>query len=85
MPHSSLLSALKLQYYRAFALAYGFAGRFADVVLVNSSWTEAHIRGLWRWTPPRRIHRVFPPCNTIALQVRPAPGQLPWKLEMFWP
>ena len=42
--HSPLASALKLQYYRLFAWGYGIAGRAASCVMVNSSWTEEHIR-----------------------------------------
>ena len=36
----------KLMYYRLFAAAYGTVGRFASVVLVNSSWTRHHIDAL---------------------------------------
>ena len=40
-----MLSRLKLLYYKCFALIYGFAGgRFSDLTMVNSSWTEGHIR-----------------------------------------
>jgi alpha-1,2-mannosyltransferase len=34
-------------YYRLFALLYGLVGRFADLAMVNSSWTYAHIASLW--------------------------------------
>ena len=30
-----------------FAVMYGIVGRFADLVMVNSSWTERHINHLW--------------------------------------
>ena len=42
------ISAAKLLYYRMFASAYSFVGSFADLVMVNSSWTEGHICRLWR-------------------------------------
>lgn len=56
---------LKLLYYRAFACMYGAVGAFADAAMVNSSWTEAHIRQIW--TRCGRIVKVFPPCNSEAL------------------
>jgi alpha-1,2-mannosyltransferase len=39
---SKTISALKLLYYKIFALSYSFAGLFADVVLVNSTWTRSN-------------------------------------------
>ena len=45
---SSWLSWCKLCYYYAFALCYGFVGRFAALVMVNSSWTQRHIHALWK-------------------------------------
>jgi len=61
--HSPLASALKLRYYQLFAWAYGIAGRAANCVMVNSSWTEEHIRKLWGGD----VSRVFPPCDTTQL------------------
>ena len=38
-----------------------------QVVMVNSSWTRKHVRQLWwKLEDPKR---VYPPCNTKALQV----------------
>jgi glycosyltransferase involved in cell wall biosynthesis len=37
----------KLLYYHIFAWLYGLAGGFADVIMVNSSWTKGHLDGLW--------------------------------------
>lgn len=51
------------RYYRAFARMYGFVGSFADVVMVNSTWTRNHIDSIWR--VPSRI--VYPPCDTTSL------------------
>ncbi len=39
-------------YYHGFAYLYGFMGRFADVVMVNSTWTYNHIHSLW---PSKKI------------------------------
>ena len=58
-------SRFKILYYRGFALLYGLIGYFADVAVVNSSWTEGHIRHLW-WMN-KQIVKVFPPCNTNSL------------------
>ena len=38
---------LKKRYWRLFARLYGWVGKHADVVMVNSSWTQGHIRSLW--------------------------------------
>ncbi len=48
---SSPGSFAKLVYYRIFAALYGFVGRFADLVMVNSSWTSAHIASIWKARP----------------------------------
>lgn len=57
---------LKRQYWRVFAWMYGRAGSGVDVVMTNSSWTQAHIRSLWG--PMRAkghkisdVEVVFPP------------------------
>ena len=72
---SVTISSLKLCYYQLIAYAYSWAGRHAQVVMVNSSWTKQHIAHLW-WsarssspTPStgRRLTLVYPPCNTTAL------------------
>ena len=61
---SALLSLLKVRvYYRPFAWAYGIAGRCADVVAVNSTWTQGHVAHMWG----RRCGKsgptvIFPPC-----------------------
>jgi alpha-1,2-mannosyltransferase len=72
---SPLLSRAKLYYYRLFAKAYGLAGSCARVVMVNSSWTQAHIAHLWRGTGPRTPTVVFPPCDTAGLCALPLTGR----------
>lgn len=57
----------KLIYYDIFARCYGWSGSNARVVMTNSSWTDAHIRQLWRC--PSRV--VYPPCDTSELSRMP--------------
>ena len=65
---SRVLTCLKLTYYRLFARLYGFMGCRSDVVMVNSSWTHAHIRQLWS---PRQLFIVYPPCDTASFNTLP--------------
>nr|CAG4640919.1 EOG090X07J8 [Eulimnadia texana] len=44
---SAVLTYFKLTYYRLFAALYGWVGKQAHAVLVNSSWTEGHINDIW--------------------------------------
>ena len=64
--NSVLASALKLRYYKIFAWLYGRCGAAADAVMVNSSWTEEHIRQLWG-RGEEGVVKVFPPCDTTHL------------------
>lgn len=66
---SSILTNLKLFYYRIFALSYHVMGRMADVVMVNSSWTYNHILSLWK--VPQQTTIVYPPCDTESLKFIP--------------
>lgn len=63
----ALRTRAKLIYYHIFARLYGWAGSNARVVMTNSSWTDAHIRSLWR--VPSRV--VYPPCDTSELSRMP--------------
>lgn len=58
--NSRVLTAAKLLYYKLFASLYGLVGRTADLVTVNSSWTQSHIQKIWK----RNARIVYPPCNT---------------------
>ena len=75
-------SNVKLLYYRIIALSYAAVGKMADLVYVNSSWTEAHIASLWGLQKEkegesegkgrgsvnsRSVHKLYPPCNTSDL------------------
>ncbi|CAJ1328678.1 unnamed protein product [Effrenium voratum] len=66
---SRALSSAKLLYYRIFAALYGLAGSFAEVVLVNSSWTRNHIIALWKM--PARTSIAYPPCDTASFAALP--------------
>ncbi|KAI8978427.1 hypothetical protein BDB01DRAFT_799807 [Pilobolus umbonatus] len=57
----------KLIYYKLFAVIYGFCGSFADLVMVNSSWTKGHIDSLWNTDS----EIVYPPCDTGRLNELP--------------
>jgi len=63
---SRTFTYIKLVYYVIFALAYGFIGSLADLVLVNSTWTYNHIYKIWRLAR-NRIFIVYPPCDTYSL------------------
>ena len=58
--NSRVLTFSKLLYYKMFAALYGVIGRTADIVMVNSSWTQSHIQQIWK----RNARIVYPPCNT---------------------
>nr|POE52193.1 gdp-man:man(3)glcnac(2)-pp-dol alpha-1,2-mannosyltransferase [Quercus suber] len=63
----------KKLYWELFAKLYSCVGGSIDVVMTNSSWTQAHISALWS---PARIHNrkrhaisvVYPPCAVQELQ-----------------
>ena len=61
---STILTFLKLYYYRMFAYFYGVAGRRASAVTANSTWTKNHIAALWNLRPTI----VYPPCDTKHLR-----------------
>ncbi|KAF7988180.1 hypothetical protein HCN44_007674 [Aphidius gifuensis] len=59
------LSGAKILYYHLFAILYGLMGSCADIIMVNSSWTEEHINAIWKC--PLKTHRVYPPCDIVRL------------------
>ena len=61
--HSKLLTNVKIIYYRLLATLYGFVGRRSDVVMVNSTWTYAHIKDIWKY---ENTNIVYPPCDCKA-------------------
>ena len=64
---------MKRNYWHMFAWMYSWVGGNVDVVMTNSSWTQAHIRSLWG---PNRVQRhkssdvevVFPPVAVEKLE-----------------
>lgn len=62
---SSLLRKLKLSYYNVLVYLYRLAGRQADLVIVNSTWTQQHIESLWGVT----TNVIFPPCDIDSFNV----------------
>ncbi|KAI1826892.1 glycosyltransferase family 4 protein [Xylaria intraflava] len=68
-----LRGAAKRRYWRWFASLYSRMGASVDVVMTNSTWTQAHIRSLWG---PRRQRRsssneiavVYPPCAVSDIE-----------------
>ncbi|XP_076240649.1 ALG11 alpha-1,2-mannosyltransferase [Calliopsis andreniformis] len=63
------LSAAKITYYKLFAFMYGWAGSSAEIIMVNSSWTEDHINAIWKC--PLKTHRIYPPCDVKHLTELP--------------
>lgn len=61
---SSFMRRVKLIYYKTLAYLYGFAGRRADLVMVNSSWTKKHIESLWKIS----AKVVYPPCDVDSFK-----------------
>jgi alpha-1,2-mannosyltransferase len=70
-----LRGSLKRGYWQLFAQAYGYSGKFVDVVITNSSWTKSHIQELWG--PARAkangkgaedISVIFPPVAVSDLE-----------------
>ena len=67
-----LRGKIKRYYWHAFAKLYGFVGRQIDVVMCNSTWTQGHIRQLWK---PKKASStfaaiVYPPCPVEELESR---------------
>ena len=61
--NSYLKTHLKLIYYKLFAWLYGKAGGCSDLTMVNSTWTEEHVKQLWSSSSVRLIHKIYPPCD----------------------
>ncbi|KAI9095198.1 hypothetical protein DFS34DRAFT_651528 [Phlyctochytrium arcticum] len=72
---SKALTAGKTIYYHLFAILYSLAGRTADIVLVNSTWTLNHINDIYRI--PSRTRIVYPPCTTTDLTTYPLTNRHP--------
>lgn len=64
---SSIMRQIKLIYYKCLAYLYALGGRCADLVLVNSSWTQGHIKSLWGC----EAYVVYPPCDIESFKSLP--------------
>ncbi|KAI8634519.1 glycosyltransferase family 4 protein [Xylariaceae sp. FL1651] len=65
--------SLKRHYWRWFASVYSQMGASVDVVMTNSTWTQAHIQALWgphRQQKNRQnpIAVVYPPCAVSDIE-----------------
>lgn len=81
---SAARSYMKLLYYKLFALFYGFVGMNADVVMVNSSWTQGHIENIW-WRQSTNTKVVYPPVavSYFSEKIELAPSKRkPWMLAI---
>ena len=63
----------KRRYWHMFAWMYSWVGGTVDVVMTNSSWTQAHIRSLWGPNRAKRrkkseVEVVFPPVAVEELE-----------------
>ena len=63
----------KKRYWHLFARIYSWVGGGVDIVMANSSWTQAHIRSLWGPARARRskfsdVQVVFPPVAVEELE-----------------
>mmetsp|Transcript_14789 Transcript_14789/g.22276 ORF Transcript_14789/g.22276 Transcript_14789/m.22276 type:complete len:427 (-) Transcript_14789:37-1317(-) len=73
---SASVSSIKLLYYRFIGWAFGLTGYCVDMAFVNSSWTEMHMKDMWRGAlnsdtkrySSGRLIKLFPPCNTTHLK-----------------
>ena len=82
---TALTPGFYLRYYVVFAWLYAWCLRKADYIMVNSSWTQAHVnhllhdgrQGQTSAQPSilalrrKRAHIVYPPCDTKSLAVLP--------------
>lgn len=64
---------MKRTYWHMFAWMYSWVGGGIDVVMTNSSWTQAHIRSLWGASRAKRhriadVEVVFPPVAVEELE-----------------
>ncbi|KAG2225030.1 hypothetical protein INT45_003230 [Circinella minor] len=70
---SAIWTSGKLIYYHMFSWVYGWCGSFAEIVMVNSSWTKGHIDQLWK----TEAEIVYPPCDTERLNVLDLNNRMP--------
>ncbi|EGR32597.1 hypothetical protein IMG5_076270 [Ichthyophthirius multifiliis] len=55
-----ILKNLKIIYYIILVKFYKKMGSYADLIFTNSSWTDNHIKKLWK---NQKTIKLYPPCN----------------------
>lgn len=70
---AGIRGSLKKIYWELFAKLYSWVGGTVDVVMTNSSWTQAHVRALWSASRHARnktsaIAVVYPPVAVSELE-----------------
>lgn len=70
---TGLRGLAKKAYWQSFAKLYSWAGSSIDVVMTNSTWTQAHVRKLWEKPRAARgrnipISIVYPPVAVTELE-----------------
>ena len=64
---------VKRRYWKIFASMYCWAGNHVDVVMTNSTWTQNHIKALWRRpgrgrSDIRKAEILYPPVSVAEYQ-----------------
>ena len=70
---TGIRGSLKRNYWKLFAKVYSLMGATIDVVMTNSSWTQAHVTKLWaagrkEAEKTASIAIVYPPCAVEELE-----------------
>lgn len=59
-------TTIKYWYWKLFMLWYKYVGTFVDIATTNSTWTNNHMKQIWKSCEPVII---YPPCSTEKLIV----------------
>ena len=57
---------------------YCAVGKYSDLTMVNSSWTEEHINKLWTLN---KTYKLYPPCDNREFLRIPRPSEKPKESE----
>ena len=64
--------SVKRNYWKIFAWIYSWVGGNIDIVMTNSSWTQAHVQSLWGPNRKRQksseVEVVYPPCAVEEIE-----------------
>lgn len=68
---SKVLTKLKYLYYKMMLKIYGLSGNRCDILFTNSTWTDRHMRSVWKKfngdMQLRQSIKLFPPCSIKTL------------------